>query len=186
MQLPPLVTADELDLHFDLKCDADRAAIAVRRGSNAVRAYVGRPLTEVVDDLATFTYGQAAWLPYGPVTDISAVTVDGVTSEFTVQRSANALRVIPTTAGTKITVTYTHGYKPDDHRLAIAADIALRCAGRIYTNPQDKSSNSVALQSGSWAASTDPRMLTSDEKLLLNPLRSPRLVGTVRLGLGGG
>lgn len=53
--------------------------------------------------------------------------------------------------------------------VAAVRAVAVRLAARLWRNPADASSESYGEQSISWA---DPRVLTGDEQMILNPYRA--------------
>lgn len=108
-------------------------------------------------------------LPQSPVFDIHAVTVDDAASEWMLDEADNL--VLPQTAASTVVVDYSHGYALDAPELSAAKLVTLRLAARLLTNPMQRASYSNQDYNYSGVSDTPARLLTGDERLMLDPIR---------------
>jgi len=182
-----LITADELEIHLGATFTAaqtTRATQIIEAVSAVVQAYCNRvQLVEVVDDEITLngSYAYRLPLPLGPVSSVSAVTVDGTatTAYDLVQDTLvrNGLDVqppfhVPTTPhwggpDVEIGVTYTHGLSAVPEKVkAVTFDLA----ARPYANPTSVRSQSIDGYSVTYAgqlSGSSALSLSGDQKATL-------------------
>lgn len=165
-------TEAQLQTHLELdSIDAVRAELLLANASAAIRAEVGQVLSLVTDDEVTVDPdGGLLLLPEIPVLSVSAVTVDDVALDPTAWhvRRSGVLRVTSVLYPTStVQVTYTHGLDPLPDALR---GLCLQIAGRLYSNPESLTSETV----GAWSGSRGPLggiVLSEDEKRALDPFR---------------
>lgn len=131
------------------------AQFALDTATAMIEAYIGQPVDEVEDDEITLdgTGTKVILLPAFPVSDVSAVAIDGdpldedeyewsATGEL---RRSNG--TWPTTLRS-VEVTYTHGYATTPAALAV---IAATMAARIYDTPVAARQESIGGYSVTYA-----------------------------------
>lgn len=137
-------TTLELEDWVQGEVPADTATLALDRASASVATSAGRfgaTISEVADDVEVLDShgGKELLLKHWPVTDVSAVTVDGTDPDYwewsrTGRLARTSGKYWP--AGLReVTVTYTHGFPADEIPDEIKT-VTLAVAARIVANPQ--------------------------------------------------
>lgn len=161
-----IVVADlESFLQQDLTEYQGEANQAIDMAVSVVETYCRRSFARVVDDEITLRWRPSIVLPNPPVASITSVEVDGAAATYEVDDWGN---IWPTTRGSEIVVTYTHGYAnaPEAVRL-----VALRLAARVFKNPLGRVTFTADNMNYSGAMDTSPRILTGDEMAALRRFR---------------
>lgn len=165
--------ADQLATPEDLaslleRDDIDRykATMLIESATSIVQAIVGQRLVEVVDDELTIEQDQLdrsryIYLPEHPVSEVSAVTISGVTiADWTLSRGRlwrpygwdlpryGAWASMPYNIG----VVYSHGCPLGDQRLQLARASVLGLLRGVYGNPTGAAQVSIDDFSASYAA----------------------------------
>lgn len=153
-----LITTDEASTFLQLTDpDLDRLGQAITRVSSRVQRYCNRvSLTQVEDDEITMagSYSYELPLPKGPVTEVSAVTVDGssvsdwdLVKDKLIRSSLDDASpfVTPTTPHwggphVVVAVTYTHGFAtvPDEVK-----DVCFDLLAMAWHNPTGVRSQAI-------------------------------------------
>jgi len=139
-----LVTEAELETLLGTDVDTDVATLLLNTASGVVRGTVGQELSAVADDVVSIMGTTSVWLelPQRPVTEVTAVEVDGeaLTIGTDCKRFGNRLwrstgwRTCPSEP-TAVEVTYSHGWEPGDWRLEVARSMVLTLAANKLKNP---------------------------------------------------
>ena len=108
-------------------------------------------------------------LPQSPVFDVHTVDVDNVAAEWELD-DADVL-TLEVTSGRTVVVEYSHGYALDAPELSAAKLVVLRLATRLLTNPMQRQSYSNQDYNYSGVGDVPSRLLTGDERLMLDPIR---------------
>lgn len=158
-------TADDLEVFLGQSMDSVRAELLLGLASEAVLNTAPVPIVATADDEATLdgTGATMLLLPAWPVTDVQAVTIDGApVADFTWTRSGELRRVSSWPRGSRVVVTYSHGFDPIPEGIKLAT---LQAAARLAGNPQ-----SLGQFSGDGAAmnfNSHVGTLTVDEAALV-------------------
>lgn len=166
---------DVLDLQDFLQQDLsgfpDEAQAAVDDASGLVRGYCRRSLTAVTGDTRGFRWRPTLVLPDPPVTEVTAVELNGAATSDWDLDDLGRLLVHYGQHGDTVTVTYDHGFDPLPDGLV---PVVKRIAARIFKNPTGRVSYNADTLSYSGAADVSPRTLTGDEQAMLRPWRLHR------------
>lgn len=147
----PLVTEAELELLLGETLASDAAALLLNTASGVVRGVVGQELSEVADDEITImgTTSFELYLPQRPVTEVSAVELDGealTTDDYKVIGDRlwrrGGWRTCPSEPSA-VTVTYTHGWAAGDWRLEPARSMVFTLAANKLNNPTAVESEAI-------------------------------------------
>jgi hypothetical protein len=141
MALAPLATIADLEARGVTvsPAEVDAVTIYLDVASTLVRDAAGSPISETTSTVTLEGRGSRLRLPGGPVTAVSAVSVDGVAVSDYKLLSGALTRSCGFDDGTEVEVTYTHGLPavPSD-----IVDLVCRLAGQEL----------VALRSGETAS----------------------------------
>jgi hypothetical protein len=119
MSLAPLATVADLEARGVTVAESELPAVAVYFdvASAIVRDAAGSPISESTSTVTLEGRGSRLLLPGGPVTAVSAVSVDGVAVTDYKLLSGSLTRPCGFDDGSEVTVTYAHGLP------AVPADI---------------------------------------------------------------
>lgn len=119
--------------------DTDTADLLLQMATGVVQGVVRQRLVAVTADQITLlgTADADLWLPERPVVAVTAVTVDGVAVTDwrlfgpRLRRACGWSDYPPVPA--EVSVTYDHGYDPEDYRLGLAkAHVLMLAAGAAH------------------------------------------------------
>lgn len=142
-----LATKEELASLLGSSVPDAQAILAIELATGVVQGIVGQRLVEVVDDTVTLMPERGVWLelPQRPVTEVSAVEINGQTvtgwALFQARRLWRELGWVLAVDGaplwrpSTVEVTYTHGWPVGHQRLQLAKSVALTLAVQQVNNP---------------------------------------------------
>lgn len=121
--------------------ETDAVNVYLDVASTLVRDAAGSPVSETTSTVALEGRGARLHLPGGPVTAVSAVSVDGVAVTDYVLRSGSLARSCGFPDGSEVEVTYTHGLPtvPAD-----IVDMVCRMVGRALVRYRESPDAAVA------------------------------------------
>lgn len=117
------------------------AELLLELATAEVQAAAGQELLQMVDDEIAIMGTPSFWfeLPQRPVTAISSVEIDGNAVTDYKQFAARLWRSCGWSQHvyepSVVSVTYTHGYPPDDPHLDLAKKLTLSLAGALHADP---------------------------------------------------
>lgn len=146
-----LASVADLEAYLQTDLAPATATLALELATGTVQAMVGQRIVQVIDetvvlDLDAVDNGNR-WLelPEAPVTEVSALLVGATAvTDYTVDLSRGRLYrrcgwrvsdLYPLGEPSTVTVTYSHGYAPDDQDLQFARSVVLAAAAGIFDNP---------------------------------------------------
>lgn len=176
----------ELDLRQDLTGQADLAQRLLDKVTALVQGRARQTIAAVAADTVTLVGRGDPYilLPQVPVTDVTAVTVDGTALTSNSWRwyrdgrlyvsTASSANVAPGwTADVQVQVTYDHGYDPVPDELR---ELVLDIAGRLWRQPD---TGLAALTLGDYSVTysraTDSGVFLPDEVALVDRYRRDRI-----------
>lgn len=118
-----------------------QAALLLQMATAEVQAAAGQLLVLVSGDVADIMGTTESWLvlPQRPVTDVATVELDGEPVTDWKRFGSRLFRSSGWSAyvhePSQVTVTYSHGYAPDDPGLELARSLALTLAAALFRNP---------------------------------------------------
>lgn len=140
-------TAEDLELLLGYALAAGRADLLLDLSSGEIRTYLGQDVDLVEDDVLVRrgTWESEIRLPQQPVTEVTAVEVDGIVldpSSYTVLPGGV---VEASFGGPHVTVqfTYGHGFAAGSPQLEVCRAIALEAAAAAAVNPTGVISESI-------------------------------------------
>ena len=193
-----LVTTSELASFTQLAIPAGtvttQAQAACDRATALVRAYCRRKITQTNESVTvTLTSSMVDYvvrglvdrhlldtilLPMTPVISITSITIGGeVVTGYTLRADGSILLPRGYPNGTTATVFYVSGYPSTDYRVEAARAVAVRIAARLWTNPDSRTSY-TGPEALNYQSTPDlVRLLTADERAMLQPLVRMDVVG---------
>lgn len=150
----PFATAAELSQLIGLTEPADlsRMQLFIELASAEIRSYTDQTLSEVASEVIIFepTWSQTLYLPERPVTAVTLVTVNAVTTtDWRLVDERKIIRGSDPTVLTSLdwsdgaTVTYTHGYAETTEAYKMIKKICLEAASNAYTLNQGGASEAL-------------------------------------------
>lgn len=183
-------TEAELETYIGASIGGDRAAMLLDVATEAIRGEVGQTVSLVEDDEVTLTgaWGRRLVLPQFPVTDVSAVSIDGTAltaDDYSWTRRGILWlhRAWPVTATTafaageegnwggpdlEVVVTYTHGVDPVP---GFVRNICVAVAARMLDNPGGVLAEQIDGYSVTYDRASSGVSLSPDEKRQLRKLK---------------
>jgi hypothetical protein len=192
-----LVTPEELSTFTQLAIPAGtvraEAQAACDRATSLVRAYARRTITETTETVTVTLTSSMDYvvrgivdrhlldtilLPSTPVISVTSVTIGGVAvTGYTLRADGSILLPRGYPNGTTANVVYVSGYPSTDYRVQAARTIAVRIAARLWTNPDSRTSY-TGPEALNFSSTPDlVRLLTADERAMLQPLVRMDVVG---------
>lgn len=192
-----LVTTSELSTFTQLTIPAGtvttQAQAACDRATALVRAYCRRNITQTTETVTVTLTSSMDYvvrglvdrhlldtilLPMTPVISITSITIDGqVVTGYTLRADGSILLPRGYPNGTSAAVVYVSGYTSTDYRVQAARAVAVRIAARLWTNP-DSRTTFTGPEALSYGSTPDlVRLLTADERAMLQPLVRMDVVG---------
>ena len=181
----PLAPVTDLAAFSQRDVDPATARVALDYASGAIRSYCGWSLSReiVTGKRLTGTGRRSLWLPTLYLVSVDAVSVDGValTSlvDFDWTENGQLVAAYRWPRGARsVTVSFTHGYEPDDPRMDMVRGVAIAAAGRLVDNPMNYGNWSVGNESyGLRGNAADvSAVLSAAEKHQLDSLQLPVVV----------
>lgn len=154
-----------------------RAHALLMRASEIIRDFTGQTLSLVEGDVLATTgiWGSRLRLPGRPVSEVTAVTVDGVTLDTDTYYLEGSELVRGVGWGgplAALSITYTHGY---DALPNVVSQTAIEMVVRVWVNPGSVQSENIAgVQTAYNQQSTPAGLMLTDEE----ERRLTRLVAT--------
>lgn len=182
-------TEAELEAFTGASIDGDRAAMLLDIATETIRGETGQTISLVEDDEVTLVgaWGRCLVLPQKPVTDVSAVSIDGtaLTSDqyswtrpgfLWLPRGWTLTADTAFDTGTahwggpdlEVVVTYTHGVDPVP---GFVRNICLAIAARMLANPDGVLAEQIDGYSVTYDRSSGGASLSPDEKRQLRKLK---------------
>jgi hypothetical protein len=117
-------------------------------------------------------------LPSTPVISITSITIGGTAvTGYSLRADGSILLNNGYPSGTTAVVVYVSGYASTDYRVAAARVVAVRIAARLWTNPDSRTSYNGP-EALNYSSTPDlVRLLTADERAMLQPLVRMDVVG---------
>ena len=192
-----LVSTSELSTFTQLTIPAGtvttQAQAACDRATALVRAYCRRTITQTTETVTVTLTSSMDYvvrglvdrhlldtilLPMTPVISITSITIDGqAVTGYTLRADGSILLPRGYPNGTTATVAYVSGYPSTDYRVAAAKAVAVRIAARLWTNPDSRTSY-TGPEALNYSSTPDlVRLLTADERAMLQPLVRMDVVG---------
>lgn len=192
-----LVTTTELASFTQLSIPAGtvttQAQAACDRATALVRAYCRRTITQTTETVTVTLTSSMDYvvrglvdrhlldtilLPMTPVVSITSITIDGVVvTGYTLRADGSILLPRGYPNGTTATIVYVSGYSATDYRVLAARAVAVRIAARLWTNPDSRTSY-TGPEALNYSSTPDlVRLLTADERAMLQPLVRMDVVG---------
>jgi hypothetical protein len=192
-----LVTTSELASFTQLTIPAGtvttQAQAACDRATSMVRAYCRRKITQTTETVTVTLTSSMDYvvrglvdrhlldtilLPETPVISITSITISGETvTGYTLRADGSILLPRGYPNGTTATVVYVSGYPASDWRVDAARTVAVRIAARLWTNPDSRTSFSGPEALNYQSTPDLVRLLTADERAMLQPLVRMDAVG---------
>jgi hypothetical protein len=175
-------TEAELEAFTGASIDGNRAAMLLDIATGAIRGETGQTMSVVEDDEVTLVgaWGRRLVLPQWPVTDVSAVSIDGTAltaDDYTWQRRGilwlpRGFTLTPSTAfdtgsqhwggpDLEVVVTYSHGVDPMPEYVR---NICLAAAARMLANPDGVLAEQIDGYSVTYDRASSGVSLSPDEK----------------------
>ena len=192
-----LVSTSELSTFTQLAIPAGtvtaEAQAACDRATALVRAYCRRTITQTTETVTVTLTSSMDYvvrglvdrhlldtilLPMTPVISITSITIDSVVvTGYTLRADGSILLPRGYPNGTTATIVYVSGYPSTDYRVAAAKAVAVRIAARLWTNPDARTSY-TGPEALNYSSTPDlVRLLTADERAMLQPLVRMDVVG---------
>ena len=192
-----LVTPEELSTFTQLAIPAGtvraEAQAACDRATALVRAYCRRKITQTNESVTVTLTSSMDYvvrgivdrhlldtilLPMTPVISITSITIGGeVVTGYTLRADGSILLPRGYPNGTTASVVYVSGYPSTDYRVEAARAVAVRIAARLWTNPDSRTSY-TGPEALNYQSTPDlVRLLTADERAMLQPLVRMDAVG---------
>lgn len=192
-----LVTTSELASFTQLTIPAGtvttEAQAACDRATALVRAYCRRTITQTTETVTVTLTSSMDYvvrglvdrhlldtilLPMTPVISITSITIDGqAVTGYTLRADGSILLPRGYPNGTTAAVVFVSGYSSTDYRVLAARAVAVRIAARLWTNPDSRTSY-TGPEALNYQSTPDlVRLLTADERAMLQPLVRMDVVG---------
>lgn len=147
----PFAAVEELQAAVQRNVEAATARLALTRASDKVRSVCGWVVSRTVVTAEVqppmTRWSHRLFLPTLHLVSVEAVVENGVTLvegvDFAVEPSGILYRHSGYWATRGVTVSYTHGYAPEDYRYGLARDVALSIAADRVSNPSRHASEQV-------------------------------------------
>lgn len=169
------------------------AQAACDRATALVRAYCRRTITQTTETVTVTLTSSMDYvvrglvdrhlldtilLPMTPVISITSITIGGqAVTGYTLRADGSILLPRGYPNGTTATVVYVSGYPSTDYRVQAAKAVAVRIAARLWTNPDSRTSY-TGPEALNYQSTPDlVRLLTADERAMLQPLVRMDVVG---------
>lgn len=192
-----LVTTSELASFTQLTIPAGtvttQAQAACDRATALVRAYCRRKITQTTETVTVTLTSSMDYvvrglvdrhlldtilLPMTPVISITSITIGGeLVNGYTLRADGSILLPRGYPNGTTAAVVYVSGYPSTDYRVEAARAVAVRIAARLWTNPDSRTSFSGPEALNYQSTPDLVRLLTADERAMLQPLVRMDVVG---------
>ena len=192
-----LVTTSELasftQLTIPTGAVTTQAQAACDRATALVRAYCRRKITQTTETVTVTLTSSMDYvvrglvdrhlldtilLPMTPVISITSITIGGeVVVGYTLRADGSILLPRGYPNGTTAAVVYVSGYPAADYRVEAARAVAVRIAARLWTNPDSRTSFSGPEALNYQSTPDLVRLLTADERAMLQPLVRMDVVG---------
>lgn len=189
--------ADQLAAPADLIAYLDepdlgigQATTLVEMATAIVQAAAGQRLVEVAGEQVTIMGTTESWLalPERPVSDVTAVEIDGEAVTDFKRFGARLWRASGWASSiyepSEVAVTYSHGYAADDQRLEYARTMVLATAQQLFENPTGATSLGIDDYREGFSQAADASSAVTLPKAAVTELRRRYgvLGGLVRVG----
>lgn len=152
-------TPEDLELLLGHSLAEGRAELLLDLASGEIRTHLGQYVSLVEDDVLVRrgTWDSELRLPEQPVTDVSAVEVDGtaLTAGQYVSLPGGVVQAGFGGNGVTVRITYTHGFADGSPQLEVCRAVALEAAAAAAENPTGVVSETIDGYSVSYSRARD-------------------------------